>query len=110
VIPIAAKCAVLALEHVLRQPDRIAPVRRTGWQVHIGCADIGRPHQALAEPDARTLPRLLAGAQRHLDAHPDLADQIDTVTAHTNGVRRQTQQQRDHTGQPGRDDDAAAAR
>jgi hypothetical protein len=62
-------------------------------------ADIGRLNEDLAEPDASALPALLAGAQRHLAAHPDLADQIDTVTAHTDRVRRQTQQRRDGTGQ-----------
>jgi hypothetical protein len=35
------------------------------------------------------------GTQRHLVAHPDLAHQIDTVTAHTDQARRQTQRRRD---------------
>jgi hypothetical protein len=97
--------------------DNTADLRRLASRVtaltdldESAAADIGRLHQALAEPDASALPRLLAGAQRHLGAHPDLADQIDTITAHTDRVRRQTQRRRDSTGQPGADDVAAAAR
>jgi hypothetical protein len=94
--------------------DNTADLRRLAGQITAltdlddsAAADIGRLHQALAEPDARTLPGLLAGTQRHLDAHPDLADQIDTVTTHTNRIRRQTQQQRDHTS-PSSTSDARA--
>lgn len=88
--------------------DNTADLRRLAGQVtaltdlgESAAADIGRLHRALAEPDASALPGLLAGAQRHLDGHPDLADQIGTVTAHTDQVRRQTQRRRDGTGQDG---------
>jgi hypothetical protein len=86
--------------------NNTADLRRLAGQVtaltdlhESAAADIGRLHQALAEPDASTLPDLLAGAQRHLVAHPGLAHQIDTVTAHTDQVRRQTQRRRDGAAQ-----------
>ena len=82
--------------------DNTAHLRRLAGQVtaltdldESAADDIGRLHRALAEPDATALPGLLAGAQRHLGAYPDLADQIDTVTAHTDRIRRQTQRRRD---------------
>ena len=82
--------------------DNTAHLRRLAGQVtaltdldESAAADIGRLHRALAEPDATVLPGLLAGAQRHLGAYPDLADQIDTVTADTDRIRRQTQRRRD---------------
>jgi hypothetical protein len=82
--------------------DNTAHLRRLAGQVtalpdlgESAADDIGRLHRALAEPDATTLPGLLAGAQRHLSAYPDLADQIDTVTAQTDRIRRQTQRRRD---------------
>jgi hypothetical protein len=59
-------------------------------------ADIGRLHQALADADATALPTLLADTHRHLGAHPDLADQIDTLKAQTDRVRRLIQQRRDN--------------
>ena len=59
--------------------------------------DIGRLHRALADTDAAALPGLLADTHRHLGAHPDLAEQIDTLKAQTDRVRRQTQQRRDST-------------
>lgn len=97
--------------------DNTADLRRLAGQVaaltdldESATADLGRLHRALAGPDASTLPGLLAGTHRHLGAHPDLADQIDTVTAHTDRVRRQTQRRRDSAGQPGGEDDAAGAR
>ena len=82
--------------------DNTADLRRLAGQVtaltdlgESAAADIGRLHQALAEPDASTLPDLLARTQRYLTTHPDLAHQINTVTAHTDHVRRQTQHRRD---------------
>jgi hypothetical protein len=53
-------------------------------------------HQALADTDATALPALLADTHLHLGAHPDLADQIDTLRAETDRVRQQTQQHRDN--------------
>jgi hypothetical protein len=86
--------------------DNTADLRRLAGQVtaltdlHDSAgADISRLHEALAEPDASALPDLLADAQRHLVAHPDLAHQIDTVTAHTDQVRQQTQRRRDGAAQ-----------
>ncbi len=51
---------------------------------------LGRLHDALGDPDASALPSLLAATHRHLGHHPHLAAQIDTVTAHTDRIRRQT--------------------
>jgi hypothetical protein len=97
--------------------DNTADLRRLAGQVtaltdlgESAAADIGRLHRALAEPDASTLPGLLAGAHRHLGGHPELANQIDAVTAHTDEVRRQTQRQRAGAAQDGGEDDVAAAR
>ncbi|HEY7272895.1 MAG TPA: hypothetical protein VH502_09195 [Actinoplanes sp.] len=94
--------------------DNTANLRRLAGQVTAltdlddsAAADIGRLDEALAGPDAGALPALLAGAQRHLSGHPDLADQIDTVTEHTDRVRRQTQRRRDGAGQAGGADAAA---
>jgi hypothetical protein len=97
--------------------DNTADLRRLAGQVtaltdldESAAVDIGRLHRALAEPDASALPGLLAGAQRHLGGHPDLVGKIDTVTAHTDRVRRQTQRQRDRAAQVGGAEDAAGAR
>ena len=98
--------------------DNTADLRRLAGQVtaltDLGASaavDIGRLHRALAEPDATALPGLLAGAQRHLGRHPDLADQIDTVTARTDQVRRQTQRRRHRAAVGvGGEDDAATER
>ncbi|MEU4245055.1 hypothetical protein [Actinoplanes sp. NPDC026619] len=49
---------------------------------------IARLHDALGNPDASALPALLAATQPHLDQHPGLTDQIDTVTAHTDQIRQ----------------------
>jgi hypothetical protein len=57
-------------------------------------ADIARLHRALADDDAADLPTLLADAHRHLDQHPDLAARIDTVTAHADRIRRDSDQRR----------------
>jgi hypothetical protein len=97
--------------------DNTADLRRLAGQVtgltdldESAAADIGRLHDALAEPDASALPRLLAGAQRHLGGHPDLAGQIDSVTAHTGRVLEQTQRRRERAAQAGGAGDDAAAR
>jgi hypothetical protein len=79
--------------------DNTADLRRLAGQVtaltdldnEAGDA-LGRLHDALGHPDASALPALLAATLHHLDRHPDLATQIDTVTAHTDRVRRQTRQ------------------
>jgi hypothetical protein len=57
-------------------------------------ADLARLHCALADQDATDLPALLADTHRHLDRHPDLAARIDTVTAHTDRIRRHSDQRR----------------
>ena len=84
--------------------DNTADLRRLAGQITAltdlddDAADaVGRLHRALADPDATALPALLADTQRHLRDHPDLAGQIDSVTASTEQVRRQTKQKRDGT-------------
>jgi hypothetical protein len=88
--------------------DNTADLRRLAGQVTAltdlgddADDDIGRLHRALADTDATALPTLLADTQRHLGAHPDLADQINTLKAHTDRVRRQTQQRRDNNAAAG---------
>jgi hypothetical protein len=88
--------------------DNTADLRRLAGQVtaltDLGDGaepDVARLHRALADADASALPELLAGAHRHLDAHPGLAGDIDTVRDNTDRVRRQTQQQRDATAPAG---------
>lgn len=84
--------------------DHTADLRRLAGQI-TGLADldddaatpIDRLHRALADIDASALPSLLADVQRHLHHHPDLADQVDSVTARSEQVRRHTQQHRDST-------------
>ncbi|MDT5025003.1 MAG: hypothetical protein QOE61_1429 [Micromonosporaceae bacterium] len=82
--------------------DNTADLRRLVGQITAladldddSAAHIDRLHHALADPDAAALPLLLAGTQRYLHRHPELAGQIDSITAHTEQVRRQTQQRRD---------------
>lgn len=58
-------------------------------------APLRRLHEALAGPDASTLPALLADTQQHLNSHPELANQIDSITAHTERLKHRTQQDRD---------------
>jgi hypothetical protein len=57
---------------------------------------VGRLHHALAGADATDLPTLLADTHRHLDNHPDLAARIDTVTAHTDRIRRDSDRRREN--------------
>jgi hypothetical protein len=82
--------------------DNTADLRRLAGQVSAltdlgddAVADLGRLHRALADADATALPRLLADTHRHLDAHPDLAEQVDAVRDQTDSVRRRIQRQRD---------------
>jgi hypothetical protein len=82
--------------------DNTADLRRLAGQVTAltdlgedATADLDRLHQALADPDATALPGLLAGAHRHLDAHPELADRVGAVKDQTDRVRRETQRERD---------------
>jgi hypothetical protein len=84
--------------------DNTADLRRLAGQVtaltdlgESAAVDLDRLHQALGDADAAALPALLAGAHRHLGAHPELAGQIDAIQDHTDRIRRQTQQQRDAT-------------
>jgi hypothetical protein len=75
--------------------DNTADLRRLAGQV-TALTDLdaaagealARLHDALGDPDASALPALLAAAQRHLHAHPGLTDQIHTVTAHADQIRR----------------------
>jgi hypothetical protein len=77
--------------------DNTADLRRLAGQI-TALTDLGdaaapalaRLHQALGEPDASTLPGLLAATHAHLPHHPGLAAQIDTVTMHTDQILRQT--------------------
>jgi hypothetical protein len=68
--------------------DHTADLRRLAGQI-TGLADLGddaavpidRLHRALADADASALPGLLTDAREHLHRHPDLADQVGSVTA-----------------------------
>ena len=81
--------------------DNTADLRRLAGQI-TGLADlsddaavpIDRLHRALADADASALPGLLADAREHLHRHPDLADQIGSVTARAEEVRQDTRQGR----------------
>jgi hypothetical protein len=84
--------------------DHTADLRRLAGQISAlsdlptGDADLHRLHEALADPDARALPALLATVRHHLDGradHADLVGQIDRVTASTTEVLRRTQEHRD---------------
>lgn len=75
--------------------DHTADLRRLAGQITAltdldtaATAAITRLHVALGDPDASALPALLAAAQPHLAHHRKLAAQIDTVTAHTDQIRR----------------------
>jgi hypothetical protein len=81
--------------------DNTADLRRLAGQVTAltdlgdgATPDVARLHRALADADASALPELLANAQRHLEAHPALADDIDEVRDTTDRVRRETQRKR----------------
>jgi hypothetical protein len=83
--------------------DNTADLRRLAGQVtaltDLGSAaddHISRLHDALADHDATALPALLTDTGPHLHQHPHLANQIDTITAHTEYLRRQTQEHRNH--------------
>jgi hypothetical protein len=76
--------------------DNTADLRRLAGQItaltdlnEAATAALARLHQALGNPDATALPALLAATHHHLPHHPDLAAQIDTVTAHTDQILRQ---------------------
>lgn len=60
-------------------------------------ADLDRLRDALGDKDATQLPALLADTRRHLDQHPQLANQIDAITAITDQVRLQSEQHRGAT-------------
>ena len=53
--------------------------------------DLAHLHQALGHTDAATLPGLLAATHQHLPGHPDLAAQVDAVTARTDQIRHRRQ-------------------
>jgi hypothetical protein len=75
--------------------DNTADLRRLAGRI-TGLTDLdddagealARLHDALGNPDASALPALLAAVQEHLHQHPGLTDEIDTVTAHTDRIRR----------------------
>ncbi len=76
--------------------DNTADLRRLAGQItaltdldETAATALGRLHQALGDADASALPALLAAVNHHLAEHPDLADQIDTVTAHTDQLLHQ---------------------
>ena len=76
--------------------DNTADLRRLAGQItaltdldESAATALARLHQALSDPDAAALPALLAAIHHHLPEHPDLADQIDTVTAHTDQLLHQ---------------------
>jgi hypothetical protein len=76
--------------------DNTADLRRLAGQItaltdlgEAATGDLAQLHQALGDADAAALPGLLAAAHQHLPEHPDLAAQIDTITDHTDEVRRQ---------------------
>jgi hypothetical protein len=76
--------------------DNTADLRRLAGQItaltdldDTATADLAQLHQALGHPDATALPDLLAATHHHLPDHPDLAAQIDTITDHTDQIRRQ---------------------
>ena len=76
--------------------DNTADLRRLAGQItaltdldDAATETVTRLHDALGDPDASALPALLADTQPHLPRHPDLAAQIDEVTATTDQVRRQ---------------------
>jgi hypothetical protein len=82
--------------------DNTAGLRRLAGQITAltdlgdgAATDLGRLHAALADADATALPDLLAGAHRHLGDHPDLADQVGSITASADDVRRRTRERRD---------------
>jgi hypothetical protein len=59
---------------------------------------VGQLHEALGDPDASSLPGLLAATHHHLPRHPDLAARIDTVTAHADQIRRSHRRRGDTPG------------
>jgi hypothetical protein len=75
--------------------DTTADLRRLAGQITAltdldaaATDDLTRLHQALGDAGAAALPALLAAALDHLSRHPDLAAQIDSVTAHTDQILR----------------------
>jgi hypothetical protein len=84
--------------------DNTADLRRLAGQItaltdlgEAATGDLTQLHQALGDTDAAALPDLLAAAHQHLPDHPDLAAQIDTITARTNQIRRQPPRQSEET-------------
>jgi hypothetical protein len=89
--------------------DNTADLRRLAGQItaltdldDAATDTVGRLHDALGDQDASALPALLAAAHPHLPGHPELAAQIDMVTAHTAQIRRKRQSRHGDTstGQP----------
>jgi hypothetical protein len=87
--------------------DNTAGLRRLAGQITAltdlgddAAGDLGRLHEALADADAAALPALLAETQRHLADHPELADQVGSVTASAAEVRRRTRSERNPDADP----------
>jgi hypothetical protein len=75
--------------------DNTAELRRLAGQITAltdleksATPALGRLHQALGDTDASALPALLAATHHYLLDHPDLAAQVDAVTAHTDQILR----------------------
>jgi hypothetical protein len=87
--------------------NNTADLRRLAGQVtaltDLGAAaadSVGQLHDALGDRDAGALPHLLAATQPHLPGHPELAAQIDAVTARTDELRRGPARERNAAGRP----------
>jgi hypothetical protein len=86
--------------------DNTADLRQLAGQVtaltdlDAAAEALGRLHEALGDPDASSLPDLLAATHHHLPDHPDLAARIDTVTARTDQIRRQPHHRHDDEPSP----------
>lgn len=75
--------------------DNVADLRRLAGRItaltdlgDAATAGVGRLHDALGDADAAALPALLAAIRHHLTDHPELTAQVETVTAHTDRIRR----------------------
>ncbi len=84
-----------------RANDNTADLRRLAGQITAltdldptAATALAQLHQALGNPDASRLPVLLTAIHQYLPEHPDLAEQIDTVTEHTDLFLHQRSAQR----------------
>ena len=85
--------------------DNTADLRRLAGQI-TALTDLGdaaaesltRLHDALGNADASALPTLLAATRQYLHEHPDLTDQVGSVTAQTDQIRQDHPRRRSGTG------------